>query len=132
MLEISLFYTCVLETTIIWCMVSDREWDRQNFLFWAIFVLLPPNDLEYKNFWKMKKMPGDITLLQMCTRNEDHMIYGSWNIRYNRQNVLSFWAIFWPFTPWQPEKSKFWKIERNTRRYHHFTQVSLHKKWSFP
>ena len=28
--------------------------------------------------------------------NEDHMIYGSRDIRCGRQNVLSFWTIFWP------------------------------------
>ena len=27
----------------------------------------------------MEKMPGDIIIIQMCTVNEDHMIYGFWN-----------------------------------------------------
>ena len=41
------------------------------------------------------------------------IIYGSWNIRFDRQNVLSVWAIFCPFTPpWRPRKSKFWKTEK--------------------
>ena len=30
----------------------------------------------------------------MCTKNEDHMIYGSWDIRHDGQGFLSFWAIF--------------------------------------
>ena len=50
----------------------------------------------------------------MCTINEDQMTYYSWNIRHNRENVLSFWTIFCPFTVtltiW---KTKFWKIEKN-------------------
>ena len=39
-----------------------------------------------------------------CTINADHMIYGSWNIRCNRQKFLTFWAIFCPFsslTTWE-------------------------------
>ena len=36
----------------------------------------PPSDPENQNFEKMKKMYGDIILLQMCTINEDHMTYG--------------------------------------------------------
>ena len=64
----------------------------------------------------------------MCIIDEDHMIYGSWNIRCSRQNFLLFWAMFCTFTP-----LKTWKIKivtnkkKNTRRYYHFTHV--HHKW---
>ena len=54
----------------------DMECDRQNFLsFWT--VLLPPMDPENQNFEKMKKTPGDINILNMCTKNCDQMMYGS-------------------------------------------------------
>ena len=43
-----------------------------------------------QNFGKMKKMPGDIIHLQMCTINEDHMVYGSRDMEHDRQNFLSF------------------------------------------
>ena len=33
----------------------------------------------------MKKMPGDIIILHMCTKNLDHMIYGSWDMVRNGQ-----------------------------------------------
>ena len=39
------------------------------------FAHLPPNDSENQNFETMKKMPGDIIFLHMCTINEDLMIY---------------------------------------------------------
>ena len=55
-------------------------------------------------------MPEYIILLHNCAINEDHMMYGSWDIRHNGQNFLSLWAIFCPF-PRQPKKSKFWKDE---------------------
>ena len=49
---------------------------------------------------KMKKMSGDIILWYiMCTINEDHMIYSSWNIRCDRQKFSTFLAIFCHFSP---------------------------------
>ena len=41
-----------------------------------------------------------------------------------------FELLFTPLTHWQPKKSKFWKNETNTWRYHHFTPV-YQKSWSY-
>ena len=48
-----------------------------------IFVILgrflpfyPTNNPKNQNLEKMKKTPGDI-ILQMCTINDNHMMYGS-------------------------------------------------------
>ena len=48
----------------------------------------------------------------MCTINEDHVIYGSWNIKCDRQKVLSFWAIFCPFSPLTTRKIKILKLKK--------------------
>ena len=50
-----------------WDMVSD--WCNFSFSFWAIFCPFTPNSL--KNYFKkiMKKTPGDIIILHMCTKN---------------------------------------------------------------
>ena len=40
------------------------------------------------------KIPADIAFLHLRTTNDDHMMYGSWDIEHDRQNFLSFWAIF--------------------------------------
>ena len=48
--------------------------------------------------------------------------------------ILSFYArapymtIIWCLVPEQPKKSKFWKTEKNVRRYNHFTHV-VYYKW---
>ena len=63
----------------------------------------------------------------MCTINENHMMYSSWDMKHSRQNFLSFWAIFCTFTSQQPKKSKFWKNEKSTWIYHPFTLV--YHKW---
>ena len=55
----------------------------------------------------------------MCTIKEDHIIHGSWNIRHNGQNFLSFWTIFCPFTPSpnNPKNQNFEKMKKNTWRH---------------
>ena len=43
---------------------------------------------------------------------------------------LSFWTIFYPFTPWQPKKAKIIKKEETNWRYYYFTHV--YHKWKSP
>ena len=63
---------------------------------WPFYL---PNSLKNQNLKKWKKTPGDISILQWCTKNHDHMLYCSWDIAHNRCNCyFSFWAIFFPFT----------------------------------
>ena len=42
-----------------------------------LFAHLPLNNPENQNFEKVKKTPGDIIILHMCTINVNHMMYGS-------------------------------------------------------
>ena len=62
----------------------------------------------------------------MCTINANHMMYGSWDMKHDKQNCY-FGLFFAILPPWQPEKPKFWKIEKNSWRYYHFTLVN--HKW---
>ena len=100
-------------------------------------IMIPKN----QNF-ERKKMKKCLEILSfytyMCTIYEDHIIYGSSNIRCNRQKILSFWAIFClyphhlpPSHPpqQQPQKSKFWRNEKTTATYD-FTHVH-HKSQSY-
>ena len=48
----------------------------------------------------------------MCTKNHNHMTYGSWDTEWDRQNFLSFWAIFCPFSPLTTWKIKILKLEK--------------------
>ena len=50
------------------------------FHFVLFFALLPPNSPKNQNLKKMKKIPGDTIILHMCTKNDDKMIYGSWDM----------------------------------------------------
>ena len=62
----------------------------------------------------------------MCTINEDHTIYGSWNIRWNRE-IFVILGHFLPFQFSENLEHQNLKIEKNTWRYYHFTH--LHHKW---
>ena len=73
--------------------------------FFPFCILNPKN----KKFEKMKKTPEDIIILHMCTINDNHMIYGSWDMKHDRQNFLSFWTIFCPFTLLTTRKIKILK-----------------------
>ena len=103
---------------------SDMEHDRQNFLsFWTVFCPFTPLTAQ------MKKPPGDVIILHRCNINNNLMMYGSWDTKHGGQKFLSCWTVFCPVTLLTTQKSKFWKTEKNARRYHHFTQV-YQKSWS--
>ena len=80
----------------------DTEWDRQkNFLILGHFLpfYLP---LIIPNIKILKKRKKCLEILSfytyMCTINEDHMIYGSWNMVQQTE----IFDIFGPFLPIQP------------------------------
>ena len=117
-----LFHMCTINEDHMMYDSWDIRHDSQSF-----FIILdhflpsdPPNNLKNQNFEKMKKTPGDIILLQLSITNNNHVIYSSLDMECNRQNILSFWAIFCPFTPYQFEKPTF---KKNQMRYNHFTHV---------
>ena len=57
----------------------------------------------------MKKVPGDVIILHMCTKNQNHdlMIPEIWNAA---DIVFCHFGLF--FAPLQPRKLKFWKNEK--------------------
>ena len=69
------------------------------FHFELFFALLSPKQPEKSKFKKKaKKTPGDIIILQQCTKNHDHMLYCSGDMPRDRCNYFSF-GPFLPFYP---------------------------------
>ena len=110
-LQISLFCICV---TKLW------SHDVQFLRYWAwlfFFTFYPLKYLENQNFDKKKKDLGSITILHMRTINDNHILYGSWEISSfytSAQKIMiirlvmandrcnfyfSFWVTFWRFVP---------------------------------
>ena len=69
----------------------------------------PTNNPQNQSFEKMKKITGDIIILQMHTINDNRMMYGSWHMECDEQNFLSLWTIFRPSTPLTTQKIKILK-----------------------
>ena len=131
-LDILSFYICVPYVTIVWCMVPEI-WSVTDRIFCQFGPFLPfyhPNIPKNQNFEKLKKTPGDIIILHMCTTNENHMVNGSWYIKRDGQIFLSFWTIFSPFTSLKSQKMKLLEKWKNTWIYYDFTQV-YQKSWSY-
>ena len=88
------------------------------FVIWAIFFpFIPPSlpkwSRKLKSWKKWKKCLEILSFYTyMCTVNEDHMIYGFWNIMCDRQKFLSFWAIFLPFQPLDKLENQNFNIEK--------------------
>ena len=85
-LEISLFYTSAPEIMII-CYTVSEIWRVADviciFHFGLYFAILPPYQHKNQIEKKKEKLPGDILILHMRTKNYDHMIYNSWNMVQN-------------------------------------------------
>ena len=93
--------------------------------FFALLQKTTQKQHKKSKFWKTeKKTPRDIIILHMCTINDNHTMYGSWDMKCDGQNFLSFWTIFCTFIPLTTRKIKILKNwKKNTWRYHHFKQV---------
>ena len=111
-LEILSFYTymcTIIEDHMIYGSRNIRC-DRQKFLSsWAIFYSFNFLTTRKIKILKLKKTSGDIIILHICTTNENHMMYGSWDMECDRHKFLSFWTVFCPFTPLWTQKIKILK-----------------------
>ena len=74
------------------------------FPFWAIFCPFTAQKIKILKKWKIH-----LQISSLYTINDNHMMYGSWGTKCNKQNFLSFWAIFCPFAPLTTQKIKFLK-----------------------
>ena len=90
-LELASFYACLLKITIIWCILLRHGVRQVFFVIFSHFLhFYPPNNLENQNFEKMRKAPTVVVILHMSTKNQDHMMYASWDMECNRQIFYHF------------------------------------------
>ena len=98
---------------LIWGLIMKNNWNYDSFtpvyqkswLHDLQFLRLRAWQTEIGNFRsflpfypsKNQKHARDIIILQMCTKNHDHMMYSSWDMEW-----VMFRTIFCPFTPRPP------------------------------
>ena len=81
-------------------------------------------------FWDMKRDGQNSWRyyhLHMCTINNNHIMYGSWDMDCDRQFfvILDNFLSFYP--PKNLKNQNFEKLKKSTWRYYHFTNAS--HKW---
>ena len=62
--------------------------------------------------------------MEILSFYDNHMIYGSWDMKCNRQNFFSH-LVFYPTNNLKNQNLEKGKNKRNPWRYHHFTEVQL-------
>ena len=80
---------------------SDMECSGQKFfvLLDCFLLFYPTNNPKNENFGKMKKLHGDIIILRRCNISDNHMMYGSWDMKHDGQNCFVILDDFLPFYP---------------------------------
>ena len=77
------------------CFLKYKAQQTEFFLILDhVLLFYPPKNLKNQSFEKMKKKqtPEHIIILHLQSTNDDHMMYGSWNM--SETKFLSFWTIF--------------------------------------
>ena len=107
--------------------MTNQAQQNESFVVLGYFLpFYPINNPKNKNFEKMKK--NTWRYHHFTQVHHKWQSYDAWFPRYRvQQNLLSFWAIFCPFTQLTTQKIRILKNEKNNQRYHHFTQA--HHKW---
>ena len=103
---------CTINDNQIICGSWDMVLDRDNFFILNHFLpFYSPQNTKNQDFQKMKKTPSDITL-QMCIINENHMMYGSWDMVLDRDNffILNHFLPF--YSPQNTKNQDFQKMKK--------------------
>ena len=80
-----------------------EAWQTECFVILDHFLPFNPLTTEkIKVLKKWKKCFEILIILQMCTINDNRMLYGPWDVEHDGQDFLSLWAIFCPFTTLSP------------------------------
>ena len=86
----------------------------------SFFAFYPTNNPKNQNFEKMKKRSGDIIILPKHPINDNHVMYGSWDMKRDKHNFCHFGLSFLPRplppsnSPKQLKKSKLKKKKKKT------------------
>ena len=96
--------------------VTDRNFQH----FGPFFAFEPLDNLENQNF-NIKK---NTWRYYHFTHLHHICMYGSWDMKCHRQNFLSFWTTFCPFTPLWTQKIEF---SRKWKKHLKILSICKHK-----
>ena len=82
----------------VWFLRYQAWWTKFFVVLDHFLPFYPSNNLKNQNFEKLKKTPGYIIILRRCTINDNHMMYGPWDIKWTDK----IFCHFVPFLPIYP------------------------------
>ena len=98
----------------VWFLRYWAQWTKFFVILDHFLPFYPHNNPKNQSFEKMKKNTWRYIILHMRTINESHMMYGSWDMKFDGQDFLSFLTVFCPFTVLTTQKIKILKNWKKT------------------
>ena len=93
--DIIILHRCTINDNHMMYGSWDNEHDTNFFChFWPFFALL--TSWKKQNFAKLKKTPGDIIILHMCSINDNHMMFGSSDMEWLFWHFQQFFTLLPP------------------------------------
>ena len=112
--------------TIIWCMIPEisSATDRIFCYFGQFFAHLPLKTPKIKTLKKWKKSLKIFFILHKCTKNQDHMLYFSWDMSHDICSCyFSFWTILALLPPNSPKNENFKKMKKHLEMSSFYTSL---------
>ena len=118
-------------------MVPEVDWVKQHYFwsFWTIFC--PFNPLTTSKFWNNEKNTWRIIILHMSTIKNNHTMYGSWDMRCDREFfvILDQFLSFYPsnnsknqnFQEMKKTPKDIFILKKYIKNYDHILQCSWDK-----
>ena len=86
-------------------------------IFYPLTLLTTQKNQNSEKVKKKQKKTEDIIILHLCTTNDDHRMYGSWDNKQDR--VFCHLGLFFALLPPNnPENQKSWRYYHFKREYH--------------
>ena len=106
----------------------DIECDKLKLIIMGHFLPFSPTPPKNQKIWNFEKMKNllDIIILRKCTKNHNHMRYGSWDIEWDT-DFFGYFGLFFAILPHKTQKIKI--LKKWKWRCHNFTPM-YQKSWS--
>ena len=123
-LEILSFYTGVTwQSYDVWFLRYHMQQTEFFVILDHFLPFYPLNNPKNPNFEKMNKTPGDIIILHICTRNDNHIIYGSWDVERDGHDFCHFGPFFALLPPNNPKNQNSKKMKKHLEILSFYTSI---------
>ena len=112
----------ISEIILVWLIVTKKWFPHLYRLFRPLFALLTLSGPKNQNFWKIKKIPGDIIIYNSILKIRITCLI----CKYDVDSITSHFGPFAPFTQFLTQKIKI--FEEKKKPPGHIIILHLHPK----